>query len=384
MKYNFFILLAIVSFIACSCQGQEAGFTIKGTLTGKPDSALLTDSVFLSSEDGVRLAASPLVNGKFEFKGSVSEPQMVVILARKGGIGRFILENADYTYTRDNGKIRFKGGKLNELVLGSFYSDEYDDAVAAYEKTLDSLQTGGKTMEDLTPEERKIFRQKMQTCLAVEGRSINKVLDDPESPVYAKVFAVYRTQGWDKYPLEKRLALFDAYDKELGGNSKLVAGVRARFERMRDMQAMQNTVGAGSLFKDVNALDVNGNVVKLSDVIAKNKYTILEFWASWCGPCRGEIPNLKKAYAKYKSKGLEIYAVSLDNKKAKWLQALKEENTPWLNLNDPSAFEGEAAKGYGIQGVPASFLIGQDGKIVVSNDKLRGKELEKTLSEYMP
>ena len=147
---------------------------------------------------------------------------------------------------------------------------------------------------------------------------------------------------------------------------------------------MQTTVAAGKMFKDVHAIDVNGKTVKLSDVIAKNKFTILEFWASWCGPCRGEIPNLKKAYAKYKDKGLEIYAVSLDNKKPKWLQALKEENCPWLNLNDPAAFEGEAAKGYGLSGVPASYLIGQDGIIRVSNENLRGPELEKTLQQYMP
>ena len=382
MKYNFFILLAIVSLITCSCQGQKTGFTIKGTLTGQLDPTFQTDSLFLSSDNG-QLAASPLVNGKFEFKGSVSEPQMVAIVTRKNGVGRLILENADYTYTCDNGKASIKGGTLNELVLGSKNSEAYNDAVDAYEKTMDSLLTG-KTYEELTPEERKIVRQKGAIAIAVESRSLNQVLDDPQAPVLAKAFAVSLTQEWDKYPMEKRLALFDAYDKELGGNSKLVAGMRANFERMRDMLAMQNTVGAGSLFKDVNALDVNGNVVKLSDVIAKNKYTILEFWASWCGPCRGEIPNLKKAYAKYKSKGLEIYAVSLDNKKAKWLQALKEENTPWLNLNDPSAFEGEAAKGYGIQGVPASFLIGQDGKIIVSNDSLRGKALEETLNQYMP
>lgn len=382
MRYNFFILLVIASSIACSCRGQQTGFTIKGTLTGKLDSTFMTDSVFLSSEDRT-LASSALIDGKFELKGSVTEPQMVSILTRKNGVGRIILENADYTYTCDNGKIRIKGGTLNRMVLASKYSDEYDTAVAVYYKSLDSL-LNGKAYEDFTPEERKILSREVKTCIEVESRSINKVLDAPNAPVLAKVFAVTLTQEWDKYPMEKRLTLLDAYDKELGGNNKQVAKMRANFERMREWEANQKAMGTGRLFKDVNALDVNGNVVKLSDVIAKNKYTILEFWASWCSPCRGEIPNLKKAYAKYKSKGLEIYAVSLDDKKGKWLQALKDEDVPWISLNDPAAFKGEAAKDYSIMGVPASFLIGQDGKIVVSNDKLRGKELEKTLSEYMP
>ncbi len=383
MKYTFFMILATICLIAGNrSYAQKTGFTIKGTLTGNYPSTFQTDSMFLYGANDQILASAPLVNGKFELKGYVSEPQEVAISTRQNGVGRLILENADYTYTCNNNSVIIKGGTLHDMVMGSQNSEAYNDAVDAYNKTIDSL-IAGKTYEELTPEEHKLINRKAEVAIAVESRSFNKVLDDPKAPVLAKAFAVSSTQQWDKYPYEKRIALLKSYEKELGG-SKLVAKMRTVFEDMQKEEAMQATIAAGKKFKDVHAVDINGNIVKLSDVIAKNKYTILEFWASWCGPCRGEIPNLKKAYAKYKSKGLEIYAVSLDDKKAKWLQALKEENSPWLNLNDPAAFKGEAAIGYGLSGVPASFLIGQDGVIRVSNEKLRGTELDKTLQQYMP
>lgn len=384
MKYNFFMILAILCLITGNSHAQKTGFTIKGILTGKLDSTFIkTDSMFLYGANDQILASAPLINGKFELKGSISEPQEVAICTRQNGVGRIILENANYTYTSNDGHVLIKGGILHNMVMGSKNSKAYNDAVDAYENTIDSL-IKGKTYEDLTPEEKKIIRAKADIAIAVESQSLNKVLDDPNAPVLAKVFAIMQTQEWDKYPLKKRITLLNTYNKELGGNSKLALEFRTRFEEMQQAENMQASVTTGKKFKDVHALDVNGNVVKLSDVIAKNKYTILEFWASWCGPCRGEIPNLKKAYTKYKDKGLEIYAVSLDDKKPKWLQALKEENCPWLNLNDPAAFKGEAAKGYGLSGVPASYLIGQDGIIRVSAENLRGTELERTLQQYMP
>ena len=384
MKYNFFMILATICLIAGHSYAQKTGFTIKGTISGNYPETFRTDSMFLYGANEQILASAPLVNGKFELRGSVTEPQEAAICTRQNGVGRIILENADYTYTCNNNSIIIKGGILHDMVMGSKNSKAYNDAVDDYENTIESL-TKGKTFEELTPEENKLINRKANIAITVESRSFNKVINDPQAPVLAKAFAVSKTQEWEKYPCEKRIALFKSYEKELGG-SKQIAEMRTVFEEMQKEDAMQATVAAGNKFKDVEAVDVNGKVVKLSDVIAKNKYTILEFWASWCGPCRGEIPNLKKAYAKYKAKGLEIYAVSLDDKKPKWLQALKEENCPWLNLNDPAAFNGAAAKGYGLSGVPASFLIGQDGKIVVSNsdEKLRGPELEKTLQQYMP
>ncbi len=384
MRYKLFYFFSAVLFIAGNAYAQKTGFSIKGSF----DSTFAADSVFIYNEEGRILSGAPVADRKFELKGSVSEPHNVMIIVvvdkEKYVKGKLILENADYTYTFKNTKIVIKGGLIHDLVLGFESSDEYYNAVGAYTTLEEKIFADeNKGPDDITPEEKKQLNEAMSAVVSIESRNLNSIIKNPKAPVLAKVFAVSRTQEWEKYPAEKRIALFKEYEKELGG-SKLIAKLRADWERILDDEKMQESVGEGKMFKDIEAVDVNGNVVKLSDVIAKNKCTLLEFWASWCGPCRGEIPVLKEAYAKYKSKGLEIYSISLDNEHDKWLKALQQENTAWVNVIDPAAFKGNAAKGYGISGIPASFLIGQDGRILVSDEKLRGKELEQTLSRYMP
>jgi thiol-disulfide isomerase/thioredoxin len=126
----------------------------------------------------------------------------------------------------------------------------------------------------------------------------------------------------------------------------------------------------GKHFKDLVATDKDGHKVKLSDVVAKNKLVLLDFWASWCGPCRGEFPHLSKVYKEFHSHGFEIYAVSLDDDRDEWLKAMREEGEgggiPWINLDDPG-IDSASAKAYGILGLPSNFLIGQDGTIVGVN-----------------
>lgn len=360
-----------------SGHAKKTAFSIKGEV----DNLVQADSFFIYSMKQEALAGGPVVNGKFELNGSVSEPTVAFIGAPNGYVAQVILENADYTYTNKNGRIIVKGGPLHDLVLGFESGDEYNTVVETYTKQQQQIMDQGKGPEDITPKEQQQLDKAFQLALEIENRNLNKVVDDPKSPVMAKAFAVFRSQQWERYPYEKRIALLQDYEKQLGG-SQSVAALRGVFEQMLEEERAGESVQTDMMFKDVEAKDVNGQVVKLSDVIAKNEFTILEFWASWCGPCRGEVPNLKKAYEKYKSKGLEIYSVSIDAKEAQWLKALKDENMPWINVRDSK--ENGAASIYGVSGVPASFLIGKDGKIVATGQELRGAALEKTLSDKMP
>ena len=108
---------------------------------------------------------------------------------------------------------------------------------------------------------------------------------------------------------------------------------------------------------------------------------LLDFWASWCGPCRAEFPHLRLAYKEYKDKGFEIFGVSFDDSEEKWLKALKEEKTTWINAADLSAFQSQAVKDYGIRGIPYNILVNSKGEIV--GESLRGEGLEKMLEKYL-
>ncbi len=134
-------------------------------------------------------------------------------------------------------------------------------------------------------------------------------------------------------------------------------------------------------YADFSLPSLDGKMVKLSEVVAKNKITMIDFWASWCGPCRGEMPNVVEAYKKFHGKGLEIVGVSLDERKEDWADAVKEMGMTWLQLSDLKGWECSAARLYHVQGIPACLLINQKGEIV-GND-LRGEELHNRLAELL-
>ncbi|MCK5920763.1 MAG: TlpA family protein disulfide reductase, partial [Methylococcales bacterium] len=106
---------------------------------------------------------------------------------------------------------------------------------------------------------------------------------------------------------------------------------------------------------------------------------LIDFWASWCGPCRREIPNVKRAYDKYKSKGFEVLGVSLDNNKGRWLQSIKQEGLEWPNVSDLKRFRSVAAADYGVNSIPYTVLVDPEGKILAT--RLRGPGLHKKLAE---
>jgi peroxiredoxin len=131
----------------------------------------------------------------------------------------------------------------------------------------------------------------------------------------------------------------------------------------------------GQSAADIALPSVNGDTIRLSSL--KGKVVFLDFWASWCGPCRASNKNLVKLYSKYKDKGFEIFAVSLDDEKQKWKNAIKQDKISWLQVNEGGGWEAKTAQVWNISAIPTSFLIDKDGKLLAMD--LQGKELEKAL-----
>ena len=166
---------------------------------------------------------------------------------------------------------------------------------------------------------------------------------------------------------------FDAVVNNLpDGNLK--NDLLARMEPARKIQP-------GQQFIEVALPTPQGDTLRLSEIVAKSKVTLLDFWASWCGPCRQFNPILVEIYKQFHDKGFNIYGVSLDQDKEQWTKAIKEQNLTWNHVSNLKAWDCPARLDYMVQGIPSSVLIGQDGKIIAHN--LEGNELKAKLAEIL-
>lgn len=173
----------------------------------------------------------------------------------------------------------------------------------------------------------------------------------------------------DKLPLDELEKLYNSLGQNVQ-TSDFGLIVRAKI-KARKVVAIGNKAPAFA------SMDMNGKTVKLSDFAGK--YVLLEFWASWCVPCRAENPDLLKAYNKFKDKGFVIIGVSLDDNKSKWEKAIQEDKLPWIHISELNAFDNKIAKMYSVQPIPDNFLIDPNGKIVARG--LRGHEVDQRLEQ---
>lgn len=157
--------------------------------------------------------------------------------------------------------------------------------------------------------------------------------------------------------------------------SKEIANILAMQKKLEE-----NGIALGAVAPEITLPNPDGKMVSLSSL--RGKYILLDFWASWCGPCRAENPNVVKVYHKFKNKGFDVFSVSLDKEKNAWLSAIQKDGLAWNHVSDLKFWESSVVPLYGIEGIPATFLLDKEGKVIAKN--LRGKDLENKLQEVIP
>lgn len=376
------VTIILTTLTSCDTKEKKKEFEIIGTV----DASLGIDSIFIYQEkayaQGDVLAKAAVVDGKIALKGSIDTIQKVFI----GNFDKrvqeeMILENEKYNIQLDSTFFTIKGGKSHDKVMGYKSDEKYIEIFKNFVKKSEEIFKGvSMDDEERLNEARRLLDIEYKKVFTFKDQYLEKVISDEKATSLEKFLALVNSSDREKYPFEKRKELIASYEKDLANQINFKIYKRYIEDEETSMKK-KSSVENGKPYKEILGLDKDGKEIKLSDLVKENEYTLLEFWASWCSPCRAEIPNLKKAYTKYKKDGLEIISVSIDKKKDDWLAALKEEGSTWPNIIVEGANNNPMVLSYGVDGVPASYLISKEGIIVANNRELREFELERTLSK---
>lgn len=315
-----------------------------------------------------------VMNGAFKFKGEVSSPEMrILTIDGINGQTALVLESGktNVTIYKDSiYKSIIKGGENNSIF--NKYKDGYQNLVEKVTSLREEYMASRNNIEAV----KRIQKQNVELRLELKNYGLNFLTQHPDTD-----FSLM---------LLESITLQKEFDAKLANEilEKIPNKISNRQHNIEVMQKINFNINnalskavieVNSIAPDFTAPDPEGNQITLSEILGK--VTILDFWASWCRPCRLENPNFVKLYDKYHEKGLNIISVSLDreNQKSRWIKAIEKDNLSWYNVSNLKYWQDPVALMYNITSIPATFILDDKGTIIAT--RLRGSALEKKIDE---
>lgn len=379
-KFSIKLLLLLVALVSGQLlMGQEKGFTIDGKVPAKYNGK----KIYLDyTHEGFAMADSAVIeDGRFAFSGLVEEPTYSRMIFDPEGKGKHLVQNIGdrlfFYLGNESYRIDISDSLTNARVSGSPLHAAYQAYLEAIgDSFMAIMDAGGK--EFATVDSRAADANTQYTAIKAK-------YDRRLAEMRKKELAFAKANPTSIFALDALLDVANAYKlSEIEPVFMALAPEIQDSRRGREFAARilaSKTILIGNTAPDFAQRNVDGELVRLSDY--RGQYVLIDFWASWCGPCRAENPNLKRAYDAFRSKGLEVIAVSLDDAKGEkaWKEAIEKDGLTWVNVSDLKGWSNEAALLYGVRAVPSNFLIDPDGKIVALN--LRGERLHEVLGELI-
>jgi len=337
-----------------SASAQQA--KVSGNIKGLKEPILVFSYAIADSS---KIDTVAVKNGAFTWKANMPNPQKVYVF--------FSMRMIEFFAESSNIKITGNIDSLDKLrISGSKTQNEAD----AYERSL----------KDITDQEMPLY-QKWGKGSKEEQTALEAKLDDLRKQKRARAnqyIAAHPKSAFSVSLVSDRAMMGEYYDvKNIYDLLALSAQQTTTGKQIANRLTVLQRSAIGQPMLNFTQNNTEGHPVRFADF--KGKYVFVDFWASWCGPCRAETPNVLKAYNQYKDKNFTVIGVSLDDNGEKWKKAIKDDNMPWTQLSDLKGWKNEVSTYYGIMGIPSSLLIDPQGKIIAKD--LRGVALHKKLEE---
>ena len=355
-----FILATFV--IAAMPSMAQVKYAVSGTFAENGKTVYLLDQLTDKAIDSTVVA-----DGKFSFTGTAAQDALLAVQAKKKKwMTQFFNDGTPVIINLSDSTL--KGSPQNERLTKLVVEMDLPRR-QMNKKTANMNQADIKAHQDELMDE-------INNMISAELAFANKVFKEERNSLIPVAFSGY-------YFLDQGVEAYDELVKEgvVFANHPYLKYTRDEVEAALKPKDSPKMAFIGQQYTDLEMADPDGKIHKISELVGEGKYVLVDFWASWCGPCRAEMPNVLEAYNKFHAKGFEVIGVSFDQKKEAWVKAIGQLKMPWLQISDLKGWNCAASPIYKIDAIPDNILIDPQGKII--DRALRGKALHTKLEQLL-